>query len=65
MASAEFDARNLTTRKVNAELRRLIYQEGVRDVTILNPARATRSASASCSAARSPSTARSATSVSA
>ena len=35
--SAQFDARNLTTRKVNAELRRLIYQEGVRDVTILNP----------------------------
>jgi glutamate synthase domain-containing protein 3 len=34
---AEFDARELTTRKINAELRRLVYQEGVRDVTILNP----------------------------
>ena len=36
-ASAEFDARELTTRKINAELRRLVYQEGVRDVTIRNP----------------------------
>ncbi len=34
---ATFDARELTTRKINAELRRLIYQEGVRDVTVLNP----------------------------
>jgi methylamine---glutamate N-methyltransferase subunit B len=34
---AEFDARELTTRKINAELRRLVYEEGVRDVTILNP----------------------------
>lgn len=34
---AQFDARELTTRKINAELRRLIYQEGVRDVTVLNP----------------------------
>jgi glutamate synthase domain-containing protein 3 len=34
---AEFDARGLTTRKINAELRRLVYKEGVRDVTILNP----------------------------
>jgi glutamate synthase domain-containing protein 3 len=36
-ARAEFDARELTTRKINAELRRLVYQEGIRDVTILNP----------------------------
>jgi glutamate synthase domain-containing protein 3 len=36
-ARAEFDGRDLTTRKINAELRRLVYQEGVRDVTILNP----------------------------
>jgi glutamate synthase domain-containing protein 3 len=36
-ARAEFDARELTTRKINAELRRLVYEEGVRDVTILNP----------------------------
>jgi glutamate synthase domain-containing protein 3 len=34
---AEFDARDLTTRKINAELRRLVYEAGVRDVTILNP----------------------------
>jgi methylamine---glutamate N-methyltransferase subunit B len=34
---AEFDARELTTRKINAELRRLVYEEGVRDVTIRNP----------------------------
>ena len=34
---AEFDAKDLTTRKINAELRRLIYQEGIRDVTVLNP----------------------------
>jgi methylamine---glutamate N-methyltransferase subunit B len=34
---ARFDARDLTTRKINAELRRLIYREGVRDVTVLNP----------------------------
>jgi methylamine---glutamate N-methyltransferase subunit B len=35
--TATFDARELTTRKINAELRRLVYEEGVRDVTILNP----------------------------
>jgi glutamate synthase domain-containing protein 3 len=34
---AEFDARDLTTRKINAELRRLVYQEGIADVTIRNP----------------------------
>jgi glutamate synthase domain-containing protein 3 len=34
---AMFDARDLTTRKINAELRRLVYEEGVRDVTISNP----------------------------
>jgi glutamate synthase domain-containing protein 3 len=34
---AEFDARDLTTRKINAELRRLVYEEGIRDVTVLNP----------------------------
>ncbi|HEX2104720.1 MAG TPA: hypothetical protein VHF51_13775 [Solirubrobacteraceae bacterium] len=34
---ATFDARDLTTRKINAELRRLVYEEGVRDVTVLNP----------------------------
>ena len=36
-ARAEFDARELTTRKINAELRRLVYEEGIRDVTVLNP----------------------------
>ena len=34
---ATFDARDLTTRKINAELRRLVYEEGVTDVTIANP----------------------------
>jgi methylamine---glutamate N-methyltransferase subunit B len=35
--SATIDARDLTTRKINAELRRLVYEEGIRDVTVLNP----------------------------
>jgi methylamine---glutamate N-methyltransferase subunit B len=35
--SAQFDARDLTIRKINAELRRLVYEEGVTDVTIANP----------------------------
>jgi glutamate synthase domain-containing protein 3 len=34
---AEFDARGLTTRKINAELRRLVYELGIKEVTILNP----------------------------
>ena len=34
---AVFDARQLTTRGVNLELRRLLYEEGVTDVTVLNP----------------------------
>jgi methylamine---glutamate N-methyltransferase subunit B len=34
---ASFDARELTTRQINLELRRLIYQEGVREVTVRNP----------------------------
>jgi glutamate synthase domain-containing protein 3 len=36
-AHAELDAAELTTRKINAELRWLIYEQGVRDVTIRNP----------------------------
>jgi glutamate synthase domain-containing protein 3 len=35
--TATFDARDLTIRKINAELRRLVYEEGVTDVSILNP----------------------------
>ncbi|HLJ02646.1 MAG TPA: hypothetical protein VKT31_04355 [Solirubrobacteraceae bacterium] len=35
--SARFDARELTTRQINLELRRLLYEEGVQDVTIANP----------------------------
>ena len=38
--TATFDARELTTRKINAELRRLVYEEGIRDVTIAQPGRA-------------------------
>jgi glutamate synthase domain-containing protein 3 len=34
---AVFDARELTTRMINNELRWLLYEEGIRDVTILNP----------------------------
>ena len=34
---ATFDAHDLTTRQINLELRRLLYEEGVNDVTILNP----------------------------
>ncbi len=34
---AVIEARDLTTRKINAELRWLLYEEGVKDVTILNP----------------------------
>jgi glutamate synthase domain-containing protein 3 len=34
---AQFDAHDLSTRLINLELRRLLYEEGVRDVTVLNP----------------------------
>ena len=34
---ATFDAKDLTTRKINSELRWLLYEEGILDVTILNP----------------------------
>jgi glutamate synthase domain-containing protein 3 len=34
---AVFDAHDLTTRQINLELRRLLYEEGVGDVTVLNP----------------------------
>src|SRR6267143_5792044 len=34
---AVFDAKSLTTRKINLELRWLLYEEGVKDVTVLNP----------------------------
>src|SRR2546427_6075558 len=34
---ATFDAKDLSTRKINLELRRLLYEEGVTDVTVLNP----------------------------
>jgi len=32
-----FDAADLTTRQINLELRWLIYEQGARDVTVLNP----------------------------
>jgi glutamate synthase domain-containing protein 3 len=32
-----FDAAQLTTRQINLELRRLVYDEGIRNVTVLNP----------------------------
>jgi methylamine---glutamate N-methyltransferase subunit B len=34
---ASFDARELTTRQINLELRRLIYELGIHDVTVQNP----------------------------
>jgi glutamate synthase domain-containing protein 3 len=34
---AVLDAKELSTRKVNAELKWLLYEQGVRDVTVLNP----------------------------
>ncbi len=34
---ATFDAKELTTRTINLELRRLLYEEGVKEVTIENP----------------------------
>ncbi|MBV9716310.1 MAG: hypothetical protein JOZ64_13120 [Solirubrobacterales bacterium] len=34
---ARFDARDLTTRQINLELRRLIYGEGIADVVVANP----------------------------
>ena len=35
--SAVIDATDLTTRKINLELKRVVYDEGVNDVTIVNP----------------------------
>ena len=34
---AVFDAKELTTRQINLELRWLLYEQGVQDVTVLNP----------------------------
>lgn len=34
---ATIDAKDLTTRKINLELRSLVYEQGITDVTILNP----------------------------
>ncbi|HZQ15815.1 MAG TPA: hypothetical protein VFA82_03485 [Gaiellaceae bacterium] len=34
---AAFDAHDLSTRQINLELRRLLYEEGVTDVTVRNP----------------------------
>jgi glutamate synthase domain-containing protein 3 len=35
--TATFDARDLTTRQINLELRWLLYEQGVKDVTVQNP----------------------------
>jgi glutamate synthase domain-containing protein 3 len=35
--TAVFDARDLTTRQINLELRWLLYEQGVKDVTVRNP----------------------------
>ncbi len=34
---AVVEARDLSTRKINSELRWLLYEEGIKDVTVLNP----------------------------
>ncbi len=34
---ASFDARDLTTRQINLELRRLVYELGIHEVTVRNP----------------------------
>jgi methylamine---glutamate N-methyltransferase subunit B len=34
---ATFEAQDLTTRQINLELRRLLYEVGIADVTVLNP----------------------------
>ena len=52
-ARAVFDAAELTTRKINPELRWLIYEQGARMPTVQNPARSTRSAWRSSPAAGS------------
>jgi methylamine---glutamate N-methyltransferase subunit B len=36
-ATAVFDAHELSTRQINLELRWLLYEEGIREVTVLNP----------------------------
>jgi glutamate synthase domain-containing protein 3 len=36
-AAAVFDAAKLTTRQINLELRNLIYEQGITDVTVKNP----------------------------
>src|SRR5882762_8714394 len=36
-STAEFDAAELTPRRINLELRRLLYTEGITDVTVANP----------------------------
>jgi methylamine---glutamate N-methyltransferase subunit B len=36
-AAAEFDAHDLTTRQINLELRWLINEQGIKDVTVRNP----------------------------
>jgi len=35
--SATFDAHSLTTRRINLELRWLLYEQGIKDVTVRNP----------------------------
>ena len=36
-SKAVFDAKDLTTRKINLELRHLLYERGITDVTVQNP----------------------------
>jgi methylamine---glutamate N-methyltransferase subunit B len=34
---ARFDAKDMTTRQINLEIRSLVYEQGIRDITVLNP----------------------------
>jgi glutamate synthase domain-containing protein 3 len=34
---ATFDAKEMTTRQINLEIRSLVYDQGIRDITVLNP----------------------------
>jgi glutamate synthase domain-containing protein 3 len=34
---ATFDAKEMTTRQINLEIRSLVYEQGVKDITVLNP----------------------------
>ena len=42
--TASFDAHDLSTRQINLELRWLLYEQGINEVTVRNPGSATSAA---------------------